>query len=477
MLKKSEYDLCVVGGGAAGLVVAAGAAGLGARVLLVEKNKLGGDCLHTGCVPSKALLHAACVAHNINTASHIGFDAQLRSAGLGNALAYVQSVVAAIAPQDSPERFRKLGVEVLFGSGAFVKNNVFRINDRNIRARKYVIATGSRPYIPEISGLERVPFFTNETLFTTRENIKSIIIVGSGAIGIELAQALSRLGVKVILLSHSANILCREDADLSSVLADQLMREGITIEGGRSVKNVVKLSDDIVVEHTDQSGKTHKSIGSHLLLATGRMPNIEDLALENAGVETYLRGIAVNRKLQTTNKYIYACGDVVGNHMFSHMAEHHAHVVLRNALFHIPAKVENNIIPWCTFTDPELARVGVSETEAKERNLEHRVYQFSFKDIDRAVIENKGTGLIKVIVDKKGRIIGAGIVGPNAGELIHEYILAMKQKMKLDKLSSMIHVYPTLSQINRRVADDYIKSKLTPRIKRLLTKLFGLRGN
>jgi pyruvate/2-oxoglutarate dehydrogenase complex dihydrolipoamide dehydrogenase (E3) component len=473
---KTDYDLCVIGGGAAGLVVAAGGAAIGAKVILVEKNRLGGDCLYTGCVPSKALLHTAKVAQTVRDANHFGLNATLDKIQLADPMAYVQSVISSIEPHDSPERFRSLGVEVVLGQGRFSGSNLYYLNGRAIRARNYVIATGSRPLIPDIDGLGDTAYFTNENLFSVKENIEQLIVLGTGAIGIELAQAIRRLGSKVIIIGRGKNILGKEDNDLAKVVFEQLVDEGAEFRLGYSINNVKQRDGNIKLSLKDSSGKTEIVQGSHLLVATGRVPNIEDLDLDTANIKTRRSGIIVDNRMRTTNKKIFACGDVAGPYQFTHMAEHQAGVVLRNALFHLPAKTETRTIPWCTFTDPELARVGLSETEAIKNKVDHEVYRFSFSEIDRARTDSTTKGFIKVVTGRKGKILGAGIAGSQAGELIHEYALAIKKEMKLGELSSLIHIYPTLAQINRRVADSYLKSRLTPTAKRWIKRLFRLRG-
>ena len=459
------------------MVVAAGGAAIGAKVILIEKNKLGGDCLYTGCVPSKALLHTAKVAYSINQSSNFGLKAKLQSPGLADVMAYVKKVIASIEPNDSPDRFRSLGVEVVFGQGKFSGPTRFEINNRSISARKYVVATGTRPFIPDIEGLGNVSYLTNENIFSVSENIGRLIVVGAGVIGIELAQAIRRLGSRVVVVSSGQNILAQEDKDLAEVIYTQLVKEGVDFHLGSSVRSVAQMDGEYQVDIRNSKGKSEVIKGTHLLIATGRRPNIEDLGLKAAGIQTTARGIIANRRLRSTNKKVFACGDVIGSYQFTHMAEHHAGIVLRNALFHIPAKTETRVIPWCIFTEPELARVGLSETEAINKNVTHEITQFPFSDIDRARTDNITEGFIKVVTGKKGKILGASIVGPQAGELIHEYVLAIKKGMNLGELSSLIHIYPTLAQINRRVADSYLKKRLTAKTRRWLKRLFSLRGN
>lgn len=475
MRNATEYDLCVIGGGAAGLVAAAGAATLGAKVVLVEKSALGGDCLHYGCVPSKALIHSAKVAHGMRDAGRFGIPAQAPTIHLPDVMQRVHRVIKKIEANDSPEHFAELGVRVVFGAGQFIAPDAFAIDDRVLGAKNFVIATGTRPAIPPLPGLEQTPYLTNETLFSVQEPIRHLLVLGGGPIGCEMAQALARLGSRVTLFDLAPRLLPREDEDISAVVAGRFKQEGIDLHLGIKVLGVENHEGEVrVLLEYPQQGQCWL-IGSHLLVAAGRKPNLERLGLDKAGVEVRNGRLMVDGRLRTSNKHIYACGDVAGPYLFTHMAEHQAGVVLRNALFHWPSKARVGNIPWCTFTDPELARVGLSESEASEQGMPHRVYSFPFADIDRAVAEGETEGLAKVITTPRGRLLGACIVGPHAGELISEYVLAMTKGMKANDLSNTIHIYPTLAQINRRVADQRLKEMLTPGRKRWLRRIFGWR--
>lgn len=476
MGSSTEYDICIIGGGAAGLVVAAGAATLGAKVVLVEKNALGGDCLHYGCVPSKALIHSAKVAHTMADATRFGIGAQAPSIDLPTVMLRVQSVIRQIEPNDSPERFADLGVEVIFGAGQFTAPDAFAVDGRELRAKNFAIATGTRPAIPPLPGLEQTPYLTNETLFSVQEQIPHLLILGGGPIGCEMAQALARLGSRVTVFDLAPGLLPREDQDISAVVAERFKQEDIALHLGIKVIKVERQDGEIrvLLEHP-QRGQYWLS-GSHLLIAAGRKPNLENLGLDKAGVELNNGRLVIDARLRTSNKNIYACGDVAGPYLFTHMAEHQAGVVLRNALFHWPSKAQTNNIPWCTYTDPELARVGLSESEALQQGIQHRVYRFPFTDIDRAVTEGATEGLAKIITTPRGKLLGACIVGPHAGELIAEYGLAVAKGMKAADLSNTIHIYPTLAQINLRVADQRLKEALTPGRKQWLKRIFGWRG-
>lgn len=475
-MKNPEFDLCIIGGGAAGLVAAAGGAALGAKVALVEKHRLGGDCLYYGCVPSKSLLHAAKIAHTVRQARRFGVECSPPVAHLSEAMRYVQSVIKGIEPNDSPERFRALGVDVIFGAGQFISPHAFQVNGRTITARNFVLATGSRPNIPPLPGLENIPYLTNETVFSLQEPVPSLIVLGAGPIGVEMAQAFARLGTHVLLVQRGAHILSNEDHDLAQVVARSLSKDGVELHPGCAPQRVESDSSGIRLHLRTSAGDAKTVRATHLLIANGRKANVENLGLESAGVRIENGRLVTDRRLRTTNKHIYACGDVVGSYQFTHIAEHHAGVVLRNALFHLPARVEQRVIPWCTFTDPELARVGISETEAKQQGIEHRIYTFPFHDIDRARAGDETYGFAKLITAPNGRLLGAALAGASAGELIHEYALALANNMKAADLSKVIHVYPTLAQINRRVADQRLKEGLTPNAKKWIKRLFRLRG-
>lgn len=471
-----DYDLCVIGGGAAGLVVVAGASTLGARVVLVEKNKLGGDCLYHGCVPSKTLLHTARVAQMQRRACDVGLKSQEPTVDMTAVMRRVRQVIQTLEPHDSPERFRALGVEVIFGAGRFSDRTHFQVNGRALTARHFVLATGSSPALPDLKGLSQVPYFTNQNIFDLNEPVPHLLVLGGGPIGVELAQAFVRLGSRVTLVHTGTRLLAREDADLSDVLSEVLKQEGIELLLQHRPTEVTGAGGTLRLEVSDAHGRSRWVEASHLLVATGRKPNLGGLGLEAAGVEITHGRLQLDRRLRTRNRRIYACGDVAGLYPFTHMAEHQAGVVLRHALFHLPASVERRAVPWCTFTDPELARVGLSEEEAKAAGIGHRVYRFPFARIDRAQADAAPTGLCKVIAAPDGRLLGAAVLGPQAGEVVHEYVLALTHRMRLKDIARAIHIYPTLAQINRRAADEAMKQRLTPRTKRWIKFLFRLRG-
>ncbi len=475
-MSQTEFDLCVIGGGAGGLVVAAGGAALGAKVVLVEKHRLGGDCLWTGCVPSKALLHAAKVAHLARTAAAYGLPGHAPKIDIGQVMLRVNSVIQTIEVNDSPERFRGMGIEVIFGAGHFTNPYTFEVDGRALRAKNFVIATGSRPAAPPVEGLDRVPYLTNENVFELREAVPRLLVLGGGPIGVELAQAFARLGSEVSLVQRGPQLLPVEDRDVAAVVETRLRAEGVNLHLNSDALRVGGEAGDIRLTLKDATGAEITLRGTHLLIATGRRANSESLGLEAAGVETQRGYIQSDARLRTSTKHIYACGDVTGPYLFTHMAEHHAGVILRNTLFRLPAKVERRVIPWCTYSDPEVARVGLSENEARQQGIEHQTFTFPFHELDRAQADGNTEGFAKILTGPKGKLLGAALVGPHAGELIHEYVLALAKGMKAKDLSGVIHIYPTLAQINRRVADQRLKAGLTPGAKQWIKRIFRLRG-
>ncbi|HVE50312.1 MAG TPA: FAD-dependent oxidoreductase [Casimicrobiaceae bacterium] len=471
---RPQFDIAVIGGGAGGLVVAAGGASLGAKVAVIEKHKLGGDCLWYGCVPSKSLIKSARVAHQMRHADRWAVPPSEPSIVMADVMERVADVIRGIEPNDSPERFRGLGVDVIFGNGRFTARDTFEVDGRRITARTFVIATGSRPAIPPIKGIDSVPYLTNESVFGLRTDVRSLIVVGSGPVGSELTQAFRRLGSDVSVLDIAATVMPREDPELAEIVHRQLVAEGVRYHLSAEIKSVEGQAGDIRVNIARQ-GSAHTVRGTHLLLAAGRIANVEDLGLEAAGVEVD-NGRIVNRGLTTTNPSIYVIGDAAGGLQFTHVAEHHAGIILRRAIFRMKWVKPSIIVPWCTYTDPELARVGVTEAEAKERSIAHRVYRFPLHDIDRARAEGECEGMAKLVTDPRGKLIGAAIVAPHAGELIAECALAMRHGLKAADLSASIHAYPTFAMVTRRAADQRMKESLTPTSRAWIKRLFGLQG-
>ncbi|GBF80818.1 dihydrolipoyl dehydrogenase family protein [Aphanothece sacrum] len=464
-----EYDIVIIGGGSGGLVVASAAAQLKAKVALVEKHRLGGDCLWYGCVPSKSLIYAARVAYQVKNAGRFGIHTNPANINFSQAMGHVQNVIAAIEPHDSPERFEGLGVEVIFGCGQFSDRQTFAVNGRQLKARAFVIATGSRPTIPSIPGLKEAGYLTNEQIFSITERPDSLGIIGAGPIGCELGQSFHRLGTQVTLINSKPHILPKEDPEAAEVIEQQFINEGISIiQNTRAEK--VELRDG---KKCLWAGN-QKIMVDQILVSSGRSPNVESLNLKAAGVEYDQKGLKVNEKLQTTNPKIYGCGDVIGGYQFTHVASHEAVTVLTNALFFPFSKINYRVIPWATFTDPELARVGLTEKEAKERYGEDvYVLKQDFANVDRALAEGVNQGFGKIITRGNGEILGAHLVGPSAGELIHEIVLAMNNNLKVSALSG-IHIYPTLSEVNSKAALLLKKQKFAQnkRLKNTLANFF-----
>jgi pyruvate/2-oxoglutarate dehydrogenase complex dihydrolipoamide dehydrogenase (E3) component len=445
-----EVDLCVIGAGSGGLSVAAAAAAFGRPVVLLEKHKMGGDCLNYGCVPSKALLAAARRAEAMRQAAPFGITPVEPSVDFPAVNDHIRKVIAAIEPNDSVERFTGLGVRVIQAAGTFVDRNTVAAGESFIKARRFVVATGSSPVVPPIPGLEATPHFTNETLFDNRERPEHLIIVGGGPIGLEMAQAHRRLGARVTVL-EGQRALGKDDPELAAVVVKALRREGTDIREGTLVESVSGKAGAIEVRTRSATGPATIS-GSHLLLAVGRKPNLDGLGLEAAAIAYDKRGIKVDRGLTTSNRKVYAIGDCIGGLQFTHVANYHAGIVIRRALFRLPAKVDNGLVPWTTYTDPELAHVGLSEEAAREKYGKINVLRWPYHENDRAQAQLTTEGLVKVVVDKRGRILGASIVGESAGELIQMWSLAISQKIKIKAMMNWISPYPTLSEINKRVA-------------------------
>jgi len=471
---RAEFDIVVIGGGAGGLVVAAGGAALGASVALVEKHRLGGDCLWSGCVPSKTLLKSARIAHQMRHAGDWGIEPVTPRVQLATVMERVAAVIRGIEPNDSPERFRALGVDVVFGSGRFTSQDAFEVDGRRLTAKHFVIATGSRPSIPAIPGLASTPYLTNETVFDLRENVPRLLVVGSGPVGIELAQAFRRLGSEVDVIDVAREVLAREDRDVARVVHDRLAAEGVRFHLGAHVVSAGGSAGSVdLMITTDGAPKTLE--GTHLLIAAGRAANLEGLALDVAGVHVE-HGRIVHQDLVTSNPRVFVIGDAAGGAQFTHLAEHHAGIVLRRAVFRMGWAKASSVVPWATYTDPEIARVGISESEALHQGIAHRVHRFKLDEIDRARAEGETEGFAKLVAAPNGKLLGAAIVAPHAGELIAECALVMNRGLKVGDLSGTIHAYPTFAMLTRRAADQRRKDGLTPSSKRWIRRLFRLRG-
>jgi pyruvate/2-oxoglutarate dehydrogenase complex dihydrolipoamide dehydrogenase (E3) component len=466
-------DLCVIGGGSGGLAVAAGAVQMGAAVVLVEKGRMGGDCLNYGCVPSKSLIAAGRAAQTVRTAGRFGVNGHEPAIDFLAVHDHVKGVIAAIAPHDSEERFASLGVTVLRAPARFVGPREIEVAGQRVRARRFVVATGSSPAMPPVPGLAEAPYLTNETIFDLTERPAHLIVLGGGPIGCELAQAHRRLGARVTVLELFA-ILPKDDPAAVEVVRGQLRKEGVYLREHVEVTGVERDGNGVAVTITE-AGTRQRLAGSHLLVAAGRRANVEGLGLEAAGVEYGPKGIAVDARLRTSNKRIYAIGDVAGGLQFTHMAAHHAGIVIRNALFKLPAKVDTRAVPWVTYTEPELAQVGLTEAMAKEKGGAVEVLTWPFSDNDRAQAERATDGFVKVLLDRRGRVQGATIVGERAGELIHPWVLAIAEGLGIGSMAQFIAPYPTLGEASKRAAGSHYTPKLfSPRtrtIVRLLQRL------
>ena len=485
-----NYDLIVLGGGSAGLTAAMMSASLGARTLLVERHKLGGDCLHTGCIPSKALIRSANVAALAHRASEFGLNVPAVDVDFPRVMERVAGVIRAIEPHDSPEHLASRGVEVRFGEARFLSSREITLNGETLRSRKFVIATGSRPAVPPIEGLRG--YLTNENIFELRKRPEHLIVLGAGPVGVEMAQAFRRLGSLVTLLDMAPRILPREDPDVSALITSVFEQEGIRVCANAKVlrDTVQELSsgeNESAIEHMPghlidfEHGGKHETIGGDaLLVAVGRRPNVTGLDLEKAGVAVNLengpQGIRTNARCRTTASNIYACGDVAGRYLFTHTAEYEAKIAVTNAILHVPLKLDYRAVPWVTFTEPEAARVGLTEEEARQKYGNIKVHRITLDHEDRALTDGETQGLVKVIATPKGKVLGAHIASARAGEMILEYTLAMQHGLPLPKLSSTIHPYPTFALAARHAADLYWREKASKTLVRWLQRIFGYSG-
>jgi pyruvate/2-oxoglutarate dehydrogenase complex dihydrolipoamide dehydrogenase (E3) component len=466
-------DLCVIGAGSGGLAVAAGAVQMGASVVLIEKGRMGGDCLNYGCVPSKSLIAAGKAAHTVRTAGRFGVNGHEPAIDFPAVHAHVHGVIAAIAPHDSEERFAGLGVKVLRAPARFVGPREVEAAGRRVRARRFVIATGSSPALPPVPGLAETPHLTNETIFDLTERPEHLIVLGGGPIGCELAQAHRRLGARTTVLQRSA-ILPKDDPAAIEVVRRQLRDEGVDLRERVQVAGVEREGNGVAVR-VRQAEVEERIVGSHLLVAAGRRANVEDLGLEAAVVAYSAKGIEVDARLRTSNKRIFAMGDVAGGYQFTHIAAYHAGIVIRNALFKWPARSDTRAVPWVTYTEPELAQVGLTEPMAKDRGLKVEALSWHFADNDRAQTERETDGFVKVLVDRRGRVRGATIVGERAGELIQPWVLAIDEGLKIASMAQFIAPYPTLGEASKRAAGSYYTPKLfsarTRKLVRFLQRL------
>lgn len=468
-----QAGLCIVGAGAGGLSLAAVAAQLGIKVVLVERHKMGGDCLNTGCVPSKALLAAAKHAWATVHQSKFGCTVEKASINFSQVMAHVHGAIAEISPHDSVERFEGLGCRVILGHGRFIDPHQLAVDDKYvIKARQFVIATGSSPMCPPIEGLKNINYFTNETIFNLQRLPKHLVIIGAGVIGCELGQAFAMLGAKVTLIARST-ILPKEDPQAVALIRDAFKQLHIRLVENTQVQSVAELAERVAVVVNSANGEEIIT-GSHILVATGRKPNCEGLDLAKADIELVDNAIKVDMRLRTSQKHICAIGDVIAQQQFTHVANYHAGILIKNLLFRLPAKVQTYFIPKVIYTSPEIAHVGLTQLDAEQQSIMVVVKTLSYQQNDRAVAEGMTDGFVKIIADRKNRVLGVTIVGGQAGELINIWGIAVRKKMSLKQLTDNIVAYPTLSELNKRAAglfyQDALFSNKTKKLVRWLTK-------
>ncbi len=474
-----DFDMGVIGAGAAGLTVTAGAAQLGAKTLLVEKEReLGGDCLHFGCVPSKTLIRTAHIYHFMKHARKFGLpQIEFPKVDFKEVRKRIRSVIGSIQEHDSEARFCGLGAEVTYGEPRYVDPHTIRLNGSTYSAKNWVIATGSSPSIPPVEGMNETPIITNKEIFSLDHLPKSMIILGAGPIATEMAQAFRRLGSEVSVVQRSGQILSKEDKDMADQVLGVLRAEGVRFFLNASI---VRTRDpgserEVVIKLNEGQEKTLKA--ETILVAMGRKPNLENLGLEDIGVSLHKKGITVDSRMRSSQKHIYAAGDVTGQYLFTHAAGYEGGIVISNALFHLPRKADYTFLPWCTYTDPELASIGMNEKAAKAAGIDYSVWTESFNANDRSLAEGERIGKIKMLLDEKEKPLGVQILGPQAGELLGEWVAVLNGKMKLSTLASAVHPYPTLGEINKRVAGNYFSPKIfSERVKKGLKFFFHLKG-
>lgn len=473
----SRYNLVVIGAGTAGLVSAAGAAGLGARVALIERHLMGGDCLNVGCVPSKALISAGRAASAVRDAG--AFGVQIPDGvkiDFGQAMERMRRLRASIAPNDSVKRFSDLGIDVFLGNGRFVDSSSVEVAGKTLRFKKAVIATGARAAAPPIEGLDEVSYLTNETLFSLTELPQRLAVIGAGPIGCEMAQAFARLGSQVLLVEAVHGILPREDSDAAGIVLESMMKDGVKLLCCGKALKLARADGNKIRLLVDSHEKSYDEVVDQLLVAVGRAPNVEGLGLEDAGVMYSKKGVQVNDTLQTTQPNIYAAGDICSPYQFTHAADFMARIVIRNALFLGRAKASALTIPWCTYTEPEIAHVGLYEKQALEQGIQVNTFTRRLGEVDRSILEGRTNGLVRVHVRKgSDKIAGATIVAPNAGDMISELTLAMTHGLGLKDIAATIHPYPTRTEAIRQVADAYNRTRLTPFAKSLFSRLMAWR--
>lgn len=465
----SRYNLVVIGAGTAGLVTAAGAAGLGAKVALIEKHLMGGDCLNVGCVPSKSLIRAGRAAAEVRHSGQYGIKVpQGVEVDFGQAMERMRRLRANISPHDSAARYRELGVDVFLGQGKFTGKRTIEVDGQTLRFAKAVVATGARAADPPIPGLKDVHFLTNETIFSLPELPKRFGVVGAGPIGVEIAQTFARFGSEVYLVEATHGILPREDRDAAEIVQKAMQRDGVKLLCCGKELKLAKDPNGIRLQ-VESHGKGYDVLVDQLLVAVGRAPNVEGLGLEAVGVEFDQNGVRVNDRLQTTNPHIYAAGDICSRYQFTHAADFMARIVIQNALFNGRARASSLVIPWCTYTSPELAHVGIYESDAKKAGVALDTFVQEMSGVDRAILDGETEGFVRIHV-KSGtdKIMGATVVAAHAGEMIAEITLAMVGKLGLKTVGATIHPYPTQGEAIRKTGDAYNRTRLTPAVKKLM---------
>lgn len=478
-MARFDYDIGVIGGGAAGLSVTSGAAQFGAKTLLVEKEAaLGGDCLHHGCVPSKTLIQSAHVYQTMKRADFFGLPVvEPGPVDFTKVTERIRRVIAAIQEHDSVARFQGLGAEVCFGEARFCDEHQVEVGGQRLTAGKWVVATGSSAAIPALPGLAATPYITNRQLFSLEKLPLSLVVLGGGPIAVEMAQAFARLGSRVTLIQRSEQILRREDRDMAELVSSAMAAEGVVLHLGATVEEVADLGNRRQVRISTKSGEHLAIEAETILVALGRAANVDGLGLREIGLDFSEHGIRVDRRLRTSRPHIYAAGDCNGAHLFTHAAGYEAGIVIANAILHLPRRTDFTWLPWATYCDPELASIGLNEKAARAAGLDYRVWREEFSANDRALAEGAGRGRLKLLLDRRQKPLGVQICGPQAGELLCEWVALLNGGMKLSGLAGAIHPYPTLAEINKRVAGAVLAPKLfSPTVRKMLKVLFKYQG-
>lgn len=472
---RERYHLVVIGAGTAGLVSAAGAAGLGAKVALIERHLMGGDCLNVGCVPSKGVIGAARAWHGARTNPGVfGAPAAAGSGDFGHAMERMRRLRAGISVHDSVQRFSGLGIDVFLGEGRFVSPSEIEVGGQRLRFRRAVIATGARAAAPEIPGLAEAGYLTNETFFQLTTLPARLAVIGGGPIGCEMAQAFARLGSRVTLLDRGGHLLPREDPDAAEIVQKAMAADGVRLELGVKLQ-AVRTEGGAKVVTAERNGERIEIAADQILVAAGRAPNVEGLGLEAAGVKYSKKGVEVDDRLKTSQASIYAAGDVASRYQFTHTADAQARIVIQNALFFGRSKASDLVIPWCTYTSPEIAHVGMYEQDARAKNLEVETLTVPLSGVDRAILDGQDEGFLRVHLEKgKDRILGATLVAEHAGDMIGELCLAITHKIGLGAIASVIHPYPTQGEVVKKAADTWRRGKLTPTVQKIFRWWFGV---